>query len=61
MWIINFVYVFAINWLMLFSLDFLWLSEDILISCGKDSKLVIQNTSDASHITDRAVSHNYCV
>ena len=28
----------------------------MLLSCTKDSRLVIQNTAEASHITDRAVS-----
>ena len=29
----------------------------VMLSCdAKDSRLVIQNTADASHITDRAVS-----
>jgi WD40 repeat protein len=34
--------------------DFMWLSEDVLVSCAKDSRLVKQHISVANHQTDKA-------
>ena len=38
------------------SLDFLWLNENVLVSCSKDCKLVQQMMSQAERPADKAVS-----
>ena len=37
-------------------LDFLWLNENVLLSCSKDCKLVQQLMSEAERPADKAVS-----
>ncbi len=36
------------------TIDFLWLNEDILLSCGKDGRLIQRHINMATHQTDRA-------
>jgi len=50
-----------IQWLLDLSLsfslsDFLWLSEEVLLTCSKDGKLVQQLFSDAQRPIEKAVS-----
>ena len=42
--------------LFLLFADFVWLSEDVLVSCSKDCKLIQQLIGEASHPAERAVS-----